>query len=123
MSKKSNNKYGKLIGATVNEIKEDNGYYEINLTLANKENQSIAFYGEGSYSDWWESFVSYRKNGIIAYYNEEEYDDAIEVTFYDNCGKKVLGVRAIFHNDSDWDYGCYYHISCQDLGIDEYYYV
>lgn len=124
--KKKTNKYAKLIGAKVIGINESNHFTEIKLKLKNGKCQSIGVDREGSFLDWWEVFVSYRPNSEIAYYTETEEDDEnpkITIKFYNDVGQAVLTITGIFHNDSDWDYGCYLHITAEDLGIREFYYV
>lgn len=124
--KKNNNKYAKLIGAKVIGINESKHFTEIKLKLKNGKYQSIGVEDEGSYTDWWEVFVSYRPNSEIAYYTENEEDGEkpkITIRFYNDIGQAVLTITGIFHNDSDWDYGCYLHVTAEDLGIREFYYV
>ena len=66
-------------------------------------------YWEGSYSDWWENFVKFNKKNtnVIHKVFLEERGDKITVTFVDESNKLILQLIHVFHNDSDWDYGCY----------------
>jgi hypothetical protein len=121
-----NVKYDVLLGAEVLGIVKGDICTEIQLSLANGKKQSIGVYGEGSYSDWWETFVNYRPKSKIAYYHETISNGElpkVTIRFYNEDNKVVLEIIGIFHNDSDWDYGCYLHISAEDLGIREYYYI
>ena len=121
-----NIKYDALLGAEVLGVVKDKYCTEIQLSLANGKKQSIGVYDEGSYSDWWETFVNYRPKLKIAYYQETTSNGElpkVTIRFYNEENKVVLEIIGIFHNDSDWDYGCYLHISAEDLGIREYYYV
>lgn len=124
--KKNTNKYSVLAGAKVLNVVENNYCTEVQLVLANGKKQSIGIYEEGSYSDWWETYVHYRPNEEIVSYTETISDNepkTITIHFYNSENKTVLEIDSTFHNDSDWDYGCYLHLSAEDIGIREYYYV
>ena len=124
--KKIDNKYARLIGAKVIGINKSNYFTEIKLKLKNGKYQSIGVESEGSYSDWWEVFVNYHPNGEISYYTENEEDGEkpkVTIKFYNDMGQAVLTITGIFHNDSGWNYGCYLHVTAEDLGIREFYYV
>jgi hypothetical protein len=125
MSKKNKgySPYSKLIGAEVVGFHEYNIGIQIDFILKNSKKQSLMVYGEGSYSDWWDIQISYRPNTKIACFQEIDDNDKVKIVFYSETGNAVLTIRGIFHNDSDWDYGCYLQISCDDLKINKCYYI
>lgn len=65
---------------------------------------------EGSWSDWWEDYFKVRKKylyDIIKDIYVYESSDKIIITFVNNNNKEMCKFTHIFHNDSDWNYGCY----------------
>lgn len=114
--------YDGLIGATVSEIINDGYYKVVNFILANGKKQPLLIETEGSYSDWWEVFVTSKPKLKITSYKEIEKNNEVIICFYDNKKRTVLKIKGIFHNDSCWNYGCYLKVICNDLGINELYY-
>jgi regulation of enolase protein 1 (concanavalin A-like superfamily) len=122
MSKKIRNDIGKLVGSKILKVIRKDWGLEIPIKYKNN-NCSIGIMTEGSYSDWWEVDYYYKPNEIVNYINVSENEDNIIIRFYNSERKAILVIKGIFHNDSDWDYGCYLSLSCEDLKIHELYYI
>lgn len=110
-----------LIGLTIETIINDNHI----ILKKGKKRYTLDFEEEGSYSDWWETSISYKQNEKIAYfYVDEDIDKGkITIAFANEEGKTILHINSIFHNGSDWDYGCYVCLYCNELRINQHFYI
>lgn len=76
----------------------------------NGKNFLITCHDEGSYSDWWEidtklliSATDLAKNPIIT--NVKQNGNTFQFVIF-GLSRPIAEIKAKFHNDSDWDYGC-----------------
>lgn len=94
-----------LIGAKVINV-DENGI----LIIKDGTKYFISYCDEGSYSDWWEvntklliSKKDLSKNPIIT--NVKQNGDKYQFVLF-GMYKPIAEIKAKFHNESDWDYGC-----------------
>lgn len=90
------------------------GVDERNNVISLSNNVTLTIEDEGSYSDYWTTSFSYRKvnfgqkiEKVLIYEN----GNTIIITFANESNISILTIKHCFHNQSDWDYGCYirYH--------------
>lgn len=87
-----------------------------NEIIVKKDGKRYAFeiVENDSYSDWWEVFASMlteeNEMPVITNIIEHKPVDNSNQTYYKlvffGLNKPIAEMSAIFHNDSDWNYGC-----------------
>ena len=110
------NKLNQLAGLKILGIDERNSV----ILLSN--NIALTIEEEGSYSDYWTTSFSYRKvnfgQKIDKVYTHEN-DNTITITFANESNIPILIVKHCFHNQSDWDYGCYIRYYWKNKGKEQ----
>ena len=114
MSKRKNPSLSDLIGAELVRISGK----EIVVKKNGKEYTYIVDEA-GSYSDWWETFGIMDKgagrNPVITNYQITDNGETYRLVFF-GLNKKIAELQSKFHNDSDWDYGCFVNLYCKQTG-------